>query len=482
MSSARLPLVVLSLLWFLVIPFGCTGKGPDPAKKAAVAAGPAEAVQTTAVVQAGPRELATVTGPVKMQVLPQFELLDRRGPSLEFHVLIRLRGEGEVTGERPPLDLAVVLDRSGSMAGDKLLAVKQATLDLLKELRPIDHLTVIAYDDEIEVLTERLAVDPAGLERARAAVLAIGERGGTALGPGLFRGLEILEAAKRAERELAHVMLLSDGQANVGEKNPDVLGARAGEGFRRGVSVSTLGVGLDYNEDLMTKLADQGGGRYHFIQGTDAIPKVLTDEFAGLVATVGSSVTLELRPAPGVKVARVYGYPAREEQGVTKIPVGSLAAQQQREIVVRLHVDFGTGGDEAALGVLALAGNDQTKQGQRFQGELAAAVRTSTDEAEIRRSEKTEVTVRVAEVESAAKLEEAARAVDSGNYDQARQVLQASLQQLEAQDKATPSPKLKQQIAEMKEADAGLDMARQSVEQEKIYKKQAKSKAYNLAK
>lgn len=482
MSSARLPLVVLSLLWFLVIPLGCTGKGPDPVKKTAVAAGPAEAVQTTAVVQAGPRELATVTGPVKMQVLPQFELLDRRGPSLEFHVLIRLRGEGEVTGARPPLDLAVVLDRSGSMAGDKLLAAKQATLDLLKELRPIDHLTVIAYDDEIEVLTERLAVDPAGLERARAAVLAIGERGGTALGPGLLRGLEILEAAKRAERELAHVMLLSDGQANVGEKNPDVLGARAGEGFRRGVSVSTLGVGLDYNEDLMTKLADQGGGRYHFIPGTDAIPKVLTDEFAGLVATVGSSVTLELRPAPGVKVARVYGYPAREEQGVTKIPVGSLAAQQQREIVVRLHVDFGTGGDEAALGVLALAGNDQTKQGQRFQGELAAAVRTSADEAAIRRSEKTEVTVRVAEVESAAKLEEAARAVDSGNYDQARQVLQASLQQLEAQDKATPSPKLKQQIAEMKEADAGLDVARQSVEQEKIYKKQAKSKAYNLAK
>lgn len=480
MTPARVPLVVLSILWFSVLPLGCTGKGPEGGKKAGPE--PQPVVVEAKVVEAAGRELATVTGPVRVQVLPQFELLDRRGPSLDFHVLLRLRGEGQVRGERPPLDLAVILDRSGSMAGEKLLAVKQATLDLLKELRPIDHLTLIAYDDSVEVLTERAVADPAGIDRARAAVLAIQDRGGTALGPGMIRGLEILEAAKRAERELAHVMLLSDGQANVGEQNPEVLGARAGEGFRRGVSVSTLGVGLDYNEDLMTKLADQGGGRYHFIQGTEAIPRVLSDEFAGLVATVAAGVTLELRPAPGVKVARVYGYPSREENGVTTIPVGSLAAQQVREIVVRLHVDFGTGGAEAALGVLAIQGTDLTRQGERVQGELAIAAQTSADEAAVRRSEKTEVTVRVAEVESAAQLAAAAHAVDSGDYDKARQVLQDSLKQLESQQAATPSPKLAKQIEELKAADSGLDRARLSAEEEKIFKKQSKAKAYRMGK
>jgi Ca-activated chloride channel family protein len=298
----------------------------------------------------------------------------------------------------------------------------------------------------------------------------------------MVRGLEILEAAKRGERELAHVMLLSDGQANVGEKNPEILGARAGEAFRKGISVSTLGVGLDYNEDLMTKLADQGGGRYHFIQGTEAIPKVLADEFAGLVATVAASVQLQLRPGPGIKVARVYGYPSREENGVTTIPVGSLGAQQVREIVVRLEIQLETGPGEAALGVLALSGTDLTDNGKKVAGELALALPKSADEAAIRKSESSEVTVRVAEVESAAQLEAAAKAVDGGDYDKARQVLKDSLVQLEAQQKATPSPKLSKQIEDLKQAESGLDAAKMSAEQEKIYKKEMKVKAYKKAK
>ena len=474
-SSA--PPVLTTLLALLVGLSGCTGKGGEPGRRGVVTV---EGARPEAAAAAeGPRMLETTCGPVRLQVLPNFDLLDVRKAPTEISVLLRLRGEGEARGERPPLDLAVILDRSGSMAGDKLLAVKQATLDLLKELRPSDHLTLIAYDDLVEVLTERVASDAAGADRARAAVLALTDRGGTALGPGLYRGLEILAAAQRGERELAHVMLLSDGQANVGEQNPEVLAARAGEGFRGGTSVSTLGVGLDYNEDLMTKIADQGGGRYHFIQGTDAIPRVLADEFAGLVATVAAGVTLELRPAPGVEVVRVFGYPARAEAGATRIPVGSLAAQQAREIVVRLRVS-GAEGEEAALAVAALQASDL--QGQKVRCDLAAALRTSSDEAAIRRSERTEVTVRVAEVESAAQLEAAARAVDGGDYDKARQVLRDSLVQLEAQQAATPSPKLAGQIQELKEAELGIDAAKMSAQEQKIYLKKQKARAYNKAK
>lgn len=422
-----------------------------------------------------------VSGPVKVEVLPQYDVLDRRAGSLEFNVLLRLRGEGEIVGERPPLDLAVILDRSGSMAGEKLLAVKQATLDLLKELRPSDHLTLVTYDDAVEVLTERMPADAAGIEVARKAVLAITDRGGTALGPGLYRGLEILQGTKRPPSELAHVMLLSDGQANVGQKDPQVLGEGAREGFRGGISVSTLGVGLDYNEELMTRIADHGGGRYHFIQGTEAIPRVLSDEFAGLVATVASGVTLAMKMAPGVRVVQVHGYAWREDQAGTTILVGSLAAQQVREIVVRLQVNFEPG-EKAALGLLALQASDLTQQGRAVAAEMALALRTSADEAEIRGSERTEVTVRVAEVESAAQLQAAAVAVDGGDYDKARQVLKASVTQLEAQQAATPSPKLMRQIDELKEAESGLDRAKHSAEEAKIYKKDAKAKAYKRSK
>lgn len=477
MPVSRRSVLVASIL--SVVP-GCTGKGPQGGHHGGGAAADAEASPPPQTAKE-PRGLVTVTGPVRVEVLPQYDFFDLRLAPLQVHVLLRLRGEGEAAPKRPPLDLAVILDRSGSMAGEKLLAVKQATLDLLKELRPIDHLTLLAYDDVVDVLAERVPADAAGVDAARKAVLAIQDRGGTALGPGLVRGLEILERAKRGESELAHVMLLSDGQANVGEQNPEVLGARAGEGFRRGISVSTLGVGLDYNEDLMTKLADQGGGRYHFIQGTDAIPRVLSDEFAGLVATVAGGVTLEMRMAPGVKLVKVYGYPTREENGVTKISVGSLAARQVREIVIKLQVNP-VQGEEAALGVLALQASDLTRQGQKVEGSLAMTVGTSGDEAQIRASERTEVTVRVAEVESAGQLEAAARAVDSGDYDRAREVLKASVDKLQAQQKATPSAKLVKQIQDLKEAEEGLDAARESAEMEKIYKKKNKARAYQVGK
>ncbi|WAS90408.1 vWA domain-containing protein [Nannocystis punicea] len=470
-------------MFALLVTSGCTGKGPvEPRREVPASEPTSQPAKTEAPVPGGLGWVMT-SGSVQLEVLPQFEVLDRRSGTLDVHLLLRLRGMGEAVGERPPLDLAVVLDRSGSMAGEKLLAVKQATLDLLKELKPHDRLTLIAYDNDVEVLAEHVLVDDAGRKAARKAVLGIETRGGTALGPALFRGFEAFDPKTRKEDELRHLLLLSDGQANEGEKDPLVLGQRARENFGLGVSVSTLGVGLDYNEELMTRLADQGGGRYHFIPGTDAISRVLSDEFAGLVATVASGLEVTMQMAPGVQVRQVYGYSWQESPQGASILVGSLAAQQVREIVVRLQVNFGTGSTgQLALGTVALKAKDQTQQGRPVDGKLALSVPTSVDAEEIRRAERTEVTVRVAEVESAAQLQAAAVAVDGGDYDKARQVLKDSVLALEKQQKATPSPKLSKQIEELKEAESGLDAARKSTEQAKIYGKQSKAKAYKMGK
>ncbi len=468
-----------SVLAFVsLLALGCTGKGPVPANRdAPKAAQPGQPVAPEAPQQ----PLSRATGAITLEVVPQFDRVDLR-QAQNLNLLVRLRGESDQpTRERPPLDLAVVLDRSGSMNGDKILAVKQAALDLLKELRPSDRITLISYSDEVTVHVERLTMDAKGDAEARAQILPIQPDGGTALGPGLIKGLELLEAAKRPEREIGHVLLFSDGQANVGEQNPEVLGARAADGFRRGVSVSTLGVGLDYNEDLMTRLADQGGGRYHFIKGADEVPRVLADELAGLVATVASGIRIELRTNRGVRVARVFGYPAQEVAGVTLVAIGSIGASQVREMVVRLGVEATTG-DSVALGVLAMNFTDLGQGGKRVESELALSLKGSRDEQEIRRSEHTEVTVRVAEVESAEQLQRAAKAVESRDYDGAQKMIGASVMALEAQHKATPSPKLAQQIDELKQASAGVDRARTSIDEEKMFKKQSKSKAYKTMK
>ncbi|MCA9661173.1 MAG: VWA domain-containing protein [Myxococcales bacterium] len=443
---------------------------------------PEEAAQTPEEApEAEPKRLEASAGPVHVEVIPNFSLVDSRALPGKLDLLVRLRGDEKGQAPRPPLDVAVILDRSGSMSGDKILAVKQAALDLLKQLEPGDRISLLSYSDDVSVHSARVLADAAGITGVRQALLPIEATGGTALGPAMIQGLGLLEEAKRPEEALAHVLLLSDGQANVGESRPEILGARAAEGFGKGVSVSTLGVGLDYNEDLMTKLADQGGGRYHFIQDSQAIPRVLADEMAGLVATVASGMNLELRPADGVKVDAVFGYPTTDEGALKRAKVGSLGAGQSRDIIVRLQLPQATG-ETMALGVLAVDFADVTAKGERRRAEIALSVDLSADEAKLRDSENTEVTVRVAEVESAAQLEAATRAVATGEYDKAKLLIQQDIDRLEILQQTAKSDDIAAQIADLKEAEANVAKAEVSQEESKLFQKSYKKQAYSKAK
>ncbi|MCB9567466.1 MAG: VWA domain-containing protein [Myxococcales bacterium] len=459
------------------------GAPPADAKEAPPEAPPGEAAPPVAE-EPRPAHPSASVGSLSVEVIPNYEVVDPASLPRHLDLLVRLRGDEKGAAKRPPLDLAVILDRSGSMSGDKLSAVKQASLDLLKELDAGDRVTLISYESGVITHTERLLADPKGIEALRGHLLPLTTAGGTALGPAMYQGLEILEraAGKRSEKDLAHVLLLSDGQANEGETRPDVLGARAAEGFARGVSLSTLGVGLDYNEDLMTKLADQGGGRYHFIQDAQAIPRVLGDEMAGLVATVANGVRLTMNPAPGLSVQAIYGYAdLATDKGGRAAAIGSLGAGQIRDVLLRLDLPAATG-ESMALGVLGVDFTDLKNQGKQSHAELALTLSLSADPERLRRAENTEVTVRAAEVESAAKLEAATRAVAIGQYNQARTLLQEDIQRLETLKKGDPSLDLDEQIEELKDAEENIYKAQQSESERKIFEKSFKAKAYKKSK
>jgi len=478
--SARLPLAILALVATVS---ACTPRNRAP-DEGDIKAEPA-ADETPPPAEQPPPALAASAGPVSLEVLPNFPLVYSGSLPSKLDLLIRLRGEEAGQAKRPPLDVAVILDRSGSMSGDKLLAVKQAALDLLKEIQPEDRISLVSYSDEVTVHTERLLADAAGVTTIRQQLLPIEATGGTALGPAMLHSLEILENAKRPEEVLAHVLLLSDGQANVGESDPKVLGLRASDGFGKGVSISTLGVGLDYNEDLMTKLADQGGGRYHFIEDSKAIPQVLADEMTGLVATIATGMTLEMRPSEGVKVDTIFGYPTTSEGSLSRARIGSLGAGQSRDIILRVDLPKASG-DSISLGVLALDFADLTSKGERSHAELALTVKLSPDESAVLAAENTEVTVRVAEVESAAQLEAATRAVATGKYDDARLLLEkdiARLQMLKSKaDTDELAAQVQGQIADLEEARGSVDKAETSQAESNHFQKSFKSKAYSKSK
>ncbi|MCA9547801.1 MAG: VWA domain-containing protein, partial [Myxococcales bacterium] len=341
---------------------GCVTAAPNPSPNGAPAA-PASGAEATATSTA-PLALATgplapqTKGPVSIQALTRFKTVHVGPDGAELDVLVRLKGDGAVPAERAPMDLVIVLDRSGSMRGDKLVAVKSAALKLLDRLGKDDRVTLISYSDDVTVDALGGPTGPSG-RALRDALMRVSAGGSTALGPALFKAIEQLERGDRGEARMAHVMLLSDGLANQGEQRPEVIGARAAGGFRVGVSVSTLGVGLDYNEDLMTRVADQGGGRYHFIKDSEAVAAVLNDEMNGLVATVARGVELELK---GVQVIKAFGYPSDVVDGVTKVRVGALGAGQVREVVLRVKVPAGVA-PSVALGELAVNFRDATAAG-----------------------------------------------------------------------------------------------------------------------
>ncbi|MCP4676441.1 MAG: VWA domain-containing protein [Deltaproteobacteria bacterium] len=417
-------------------------------------------------------------GSVSFEIKPQYSsvLANTKG---ELNVLLQLEGK-TATIKRQPLDLAVVIDRSGSMTGDKIASVKAAALELLKKLDKDDQVTLISYSDNVSVHTRSTRMNPAGRKSLRNHILRIHSGGSTALGPATIQALSILSSKKHRAHVLRHVMLLSDGLANKGESSPAVLGNYTSLAFGNGVSLSTLGVGLDYNEDLMTHLADQGGGQYHFINDDTMIATVLDGELSGLMATVAREMNLKIKTAQGVTVKKVFGYPMSKKGG-NIVKVGSIRAGQKRDIVVQLTIDPGVK-PSLSIGEMKLRFKDVINDGAVAETTMEPRVGVSNDRLAIANSENTEVTVRVAEVESAKELEIAARSVDQGDFMGAEKIIDGTIHKLRKQAELTPSKQLDRQLSEMQQARSDIKKAKTSKRARKRYVKGKKSSAYKRGK
>jgi Ca-activated chloride channel family protein len=182
------------------------------------------------------------------------------GSARHLHVSFRAPSAA-ARADRRPLTVAFVLDRSGSMSGQKLVLAKRAIDAALTMLRPEDRFSVVTYDDRMDVLVPAMPASEEGRETARQRVDAVEARGSTDLSTGWLSGCEqIADAA--SDGTIARTFLLSDGRANRGITNHGELAARAADLRRAYIVTSTFGVGRDFDEPLMGALADAGGGNF----------------------------------------------------------------------------------------------------------------------------------------------------------------------------------------------------------------------------
>lgn len=236
---------------------------------------------------------------------------------------------------RPPATVQVVLDRSGSMGGERLDAATRALAALVDRLRPDDRLGVVTFDDEAHVVVPCGPV--ADRAAVRALVRAIGPGGCTNLSAGLLRGLQ--EARRAAGPAGATVVLLSDGQANAGVVDADPLEQVAANAQGRGLTVATVGIGLGYDDRLLSALARGGQGGHSFAEDGDGAAAALAGEVAGLLSRTVQAASLTVRPATGVETVRVHNdLPAHAVEGGVVVELGDLWAGEQRKLLLALGV------------------------------------------------------------------------------------------------------------------------------------------------
>ncbi|MHC1743477.1 MAG: VWA domain-containing protein [Syntrophobacteraceae bacterium] len=242
---------------------------------------------------------------------------------------------------RRPLDMVVVLDRSGSMAeAGKIINATRAILGLLSRLSETDRFALVSYSDQAQKHGGLLPLTPANRAMLEGMVRGIQPNGATNLGAGLQEGIQLLTSAERSGRN-ARVMLISDGLANRGVTDPAALGSMASAGAERGFGVSTVGVGLDFNEHLMTTIADKGSGNYTFMESATALAQVFEAELRSSKAVAASSVEVLVPLPSGVGLVHAAGYPIEIRDGVAVFRPGDLVSGQFRKLFLTFRVPTG---------------------------------------------------------------------------------------------------------------------------------------------
>lgn len=338
-------------------------------------------------------------------------------------VKVGLRGhEIPMSTKRAPVNLAMVIDKSGSMSGEKIEQAKLAALQAVDRLRSDDIISIVAYDGSVQVLVP--ATRASDTEFIRNGIRQLSAGGSTALYAGVCKGAG--EVRKFLERNRVNrVILLSDGQANVGPQTPGALGELGSSLVKEQISVTTIGLGLNYNEDLMARLAMMSDGNHAFVEHPNDLARIFDCEFGDVLSVVAQQVEVRIRCSGGTRPVRVLGREADIQGQLVIARLNQLYSRQEKYIMLEVEIPARAAGESMTVADVDVAyDNIATRNHDRLASSVGA--RFTASERETIDNMNKEV---MAEAIMQVGVEENKRAVelrDKGMILEAQQVLTAN--------------------------------------------------------
>lgn len=353
---------------------------------------------------------------MQLKLVPDREVVLKNSPQ-EVVIKIDLSAIAERKKERrTPLNLAVVLDKSGSMTGAKLEKTKQAAMLLVDRLAPNDIFSLVVFSDSARVLVSAQKVEDK--ETVKRRIDDIRADGSTALYDGVKLGADQIQEYLSRKR-INRVILLSDGIANVGPSSPRELRRLGSDLTERGIAVTTIGVGDDYNEDVMAALAEASDANYYYVKDTEKLPAIFAKELGEMQAVAARDVRIEIICPKGVRPLGFIGRPEKFSSQQATVNLSQFTAGQNRYLLLRCVVDD----NQPEVARVTVNYTDEMNGGKVQVADGVAKIRFTESQKVADKSINGAVVAQRELLLAAVAKDTAMAEADAGNYQRAAQIL-----------------------------------------------------------
>lgn len=397
------------------------------------------------------------------------------GEKNAVYVLLELDAKpAKKTVDRRPLNVALVIDRSCSMEDEKKMTyAKAAAKRLVDSLAPTDFVSIVEYDDTVTTLWPATPAESTRMMKRK--IDRLSPRGGTNLTGGMMRGADQAEKNITADR-INRVILLSDGLANEGVTDPNKIAKLVRARKKKGVQITTMGLGADYNEDLMQRVAETGGGRYYFIEHPTQIARIFEEEMSILATSLAKNFRVRFDGGDIVKKVEVFGYPSKTKGKQVFVEQEDFYAGETRSMLLRVELDPAKEG-QRRLGTLLVEYLDlEAKRPRAIEKDIGLLV--TADRTKVDSSRNDRVLAESTLIESDREQRESLKDYEAGNKARAKSRLARVQSKLSSLAGVLKDKRLSKKAQAMQIEAAEMDRADAQPQYKKFYVKKSKRRSF----